>query len=657
MLEQFSPKAITLALFSAISLSQVAFAQDVKKTESEDEIIFTANRYATSANEIGSQSIVITGKEIQNRQYHTATEALAHQPGVILSQNGINGPSFLYIRGANSQNTLVLVNGVPLGDAMGTGRVVDFSLLGSLLDVNRIEVLKGPQSSVYGSSAMGGVIQLFTNNLDEKGTKIRLMAGSDSTIQTSATTTGQVGNLRYSLGGLIENSHGIDATTDTAGKQAKDFDKDRYKNRQLSGRFNYLLTEELDVDFAFTYNKRYSEFDNSWNPTDFNNDNRSKLFTGRLALNGAFLEDQWTSTLAYSLMKLDRDSYSGQDINEYQPNPNWKPGDPSWEQMIPVKVGEAETHNRFNGKTQTVNFDNELSFYQNFKTRFGLAYQNEQGSGDNRLKHSQNTKSIYLEQSFDFTDRFYNTAGIRYDNNSKFGSKTTYRFTSRYNFNEMVAVKGSFGTGFTTPNVYQIHDSSVGNKDLTAETSTGFDVGFEIKPTMDTQLSFSYFHTNYKNMIGWFEFNPYDPNDWSGEYRNFERAKIKGLEIAASAKINEQVTLSGSYTYLDAKEKKQLGGYQQMQHRPKHQVTANATYQPLNNLTLNASAIYYGERKESGNKTLDSFVLFDIAGSYKINNRFEVDAKIQNVFNKQYEFADGYRERGRSAYVGVNISL
>ena len=634
MLEQISPKAITLALFSALSLSQVVFAQDVKTTESEDEIIFTANRYATSANEIGSQSIVITSKEIQNRQYHTATEAFAHQPGVILSQNGINGPSFLYIRGANSQNTLVLVNGVPLGDAMGTGRVVDFSLLGSLLDVNRIEVLKGPQSSVYGSSAMGGVIQLFTNNLDEKGTKIRLMAGSDSTIQTSATTTGQVGNLRYSLGGLIENSHGIDATTDTAGKQAKDFDKDRYKNRQLSGRFNYLLTEELDVDFAFTYNKRYSEFDNSWNPTDFNNDNRSKLFTGRLALNGSFLEDQLTSTLAYSLMKLDRDSYSGT----------------SW----PVF---GATHNRFNGKTQTVNFDNELSFYQNFKTRFGLAYQNEQGSGDNRLKHSQNTKSIYLEQSFDFADRFYNTAGIRYDKNSKFGSKTTYRFTSRYNFNEMVAVKGSFGTGFTAPNIYQIHDPSVGNKDLTAETSKGFDVGFEIKPTMDTQLSFSYFHTNYKNMIGWFEFNPHDPNDWRGEYRNFERAKIKGLEIVASTIINEQITLSGSYTYLDAKEKKQLGGYQQMQHRPRHQVTANVTYQPLHNLTLNTSAVYYGERKGAANKTLDSFVLFDIAGSYKINNRFEVDAKIQNLFNKDYNLIEGYRERGRSAYIGVNISL
>lgn len=631
MLEQFSKSACALAILSALGFSAAVAAGNVTTAENEDEILFLANRTPTLASEVGSQSIVITEKEIQTRQYHTATEALAAQPGVILSQTSINGPSSLFIRGANSNNTLVLVNGVPLGDPMGTGRIVDFTMLGSLLDVNRIEVLKGPQSSLYGSSAMGGVVQITTNDLNTQGTKLRVMAGSNSTYQTSATTTGQVGDLRYSLGGLIENSHGIDATKDTAGKQPKDFDKDGYKNRQLSGRFNYLLTENLDVDFAFTYNNRYAEFDNDWNPTIFNNENKSKLFTGRLAVNGEFFDDQLSSTLAYSLMKLDRDSYSGD------------------------FMGAA--HNRFRGTTQTVNFDHELKVYDDFATRFGLAYQKEQGSGDDRVKHSQNTKSIYLDQSLDFNDRFFNTIGLRYDKNSEFGSKTTYRLTSRYNVNDKFALKGSFGTGFTTPSIYQIYDSFAGNKDLTAETSSGFDVGFEIKPSMDSQLSVSYFNTTYKNMIGWFEFNPHNPNDWSGEYRNFERAKIKGLEVVAAITVNEQLALSGGYTYLDAKERKQLGGYQQMQHRPRHQLTASVTYQPITNLTLNGSTTYYGERKSGGNKTLDSFAVFDLSGSYKINRTFEVDAKIQNIFNKQYEFADGYRERGRSAYVGVNISL
>lgn len=651
----FSNKGAPALLFISSFLLTPALADKVMTENHDEEIIFTAKRTPALLNEVGTQSIVITEKEIQTRQYNSAVEAISHQPGVILSQNGPTGPSSLYLRG--SSNTLLLINGVPVSDPMGTNHNFNYALLGQLLDVNRIEVLKGPQSALYGSSAMGGVVQIFTNDLNNPGTRFCIMAGSYETVQVGATTTGAVGDLRYSLSGLFYNTRGIDVTTDRPNKPQNDYDKDRNKNRQLSGRFNYILNDNLDVDLDFTYNNRYDEFDNLYNVTPYNDYNKSKIFTGRVGLNGSFFEDQWSSTLSYGVVNLDRDSYSGEDVYRFDPNPNWDKNDPDSPEYVSVKIGERPTDSRFRGKAQTVNFDNELSFYKDFSTRFGVGYHHDKGSDNSRLDHSQNTKSIYVEQSLDFADKFFNTVGIRYDKNSIFGNKTTYRLTSRYNINEMLAVKGSFGTGFTAPNIYQIHDPSVGNKDLTAETSKGFDVGFEIKPTMDTQLSFSYFHTNYKNMIGWFKFNPYDDNDWSGEYRNFERAKIKGLEIAASAKINEQVTLSGSYTYLDAKEKKQLGGYQQMPHRPKHQITANATYQPLHNLTLNASAVYYGERKESGNKTLDSFIIFDIAGSYKINNRFEVDAKIQNLFNKDYEFARGYREKGRTAYLGVNISL
>lgn len=644
MLEQFSKSACALAILSALGFSTAIAAGNVTTAENEDEILFLANRTPTLASEVGSQSIVITEKEIQTRQYHTATEALSAQPGVILSQNGINGPSSLFIRGANSNNTLVLVNGVPLGDPMGTGRVVDFTMLGSLLDVNRIEVLKGPQSSLYGSSAMGGVVQITTNDLNTPGTKLRVMAGSNSTYQTSATTTGQVGDLRYSLGGLIENSHGIDATKDTAGKQPKDFDKDGYKNRQLSGRFNYLLTENLDVDFAFTYNNRYAEFDNKFNSTAFNDENKSKLFTGRLAVNGEFFDDQLSSTLAYSLMKLDRDSYSGGDAY-----------DEFWNYL-----GPEATHYRYRGTTQTLNLDNEFNVYNDFATRFGLAYQKEQGSGNDRVKHSQNTKSIYLDQSLDFNDRFFNTIGLRYDKNSEFGSKTTYRLTSRYNVNDKFALKGSFGTGFTTPSIYQVFgDSDVNpNYDLKAETSKGFDVGVELKPTVNSAIGLSYFYTNYKNMI---DYKGY-PGVWEapwGEYQNLNRVKMKGFEIVGSIEINDFWALSGSYTYLDAQQKKSEGEYERMARRPRHQLTANMTYQPIENLLLNASAVYYGERKDNENndKRLKDFAVFDLSGSYKINRTFEVDAKIQNIFNKQYEFAEGYRERGRSAYVGMNISL
>ncbi|OYQ81310.1 hypothetical protein B9T19_01125 [Ignatzschineria sp. F8392] len=648
----FSNKGAPALLLISSFLLTPALADKIITDSNDEEIIFTANKRATQLSEVGAQSIVITEKEIQTRQYQSAVEALAHQPGIILSQNSYSGPSTLYLRG--SSNTLLLINGVPVSDPMGTDHNFNYSLLGQLLDVNRIEVLKGPQSALYGSSAMGGVVQIFTNDLNNPGTRFRIMAGSYETVQVGATTTGAVGDLRYSLSGLFYNTRGIDVTTDRPNKPQNDYDKDRNKNRQLSGRFNYILNDSLDVDLDFTYNNRYDEFDNLYNVTPYNDYNKSKIFTGRVGLNGSFFEDQWSSTLSYGVVNLDRDSYSGEDVYRFDPNPNWDKNDPDSPEYVSVKIGERPTDSRFRGKAQTVNFDNELSFYKDFSTRFGVGYHHDKGSDNSRLDHSQNTKSIYVEQSLDFADKFFNTVGIRYDKNSIFGSKTTYRLTSRYNINEMLAVKGSFGTGFTTPTIYQLYVPVYGDKDLKPETSRGYDLGIELRPSSNSLISLSYFYTDYKNMIAGNSKNNY-------KYENLNRAKIKGFEIAGSMAITDQLALSASYTYLNAKQRAEGERYEQMLRRPKHQITANVTYQPIHNLTLNASAIYYSQREDAvygkPNVKLDPFALFDITGIYKINNTFEVDAKIQNLFNKDYEFARGYREKGRTAYLGVNISL
>lgn len=615
---KFPQKRTALALFAI--LSSAAFAQNVAVTEKSDEIVFTANKTPILLSEVGSQTIVINQQEIENRQYHSATEALAAQPGVILSQTSINGPSSIYLRG--SDQTLLLVDGVPMYDPMGTGGSFNYFLLGQLLDVNRIEVLKGPQSSLYGSSAMGGVVQIFTNDLNNPGTRFRIMGGSHDTFQTSATTTGRVGDLRYSLSGLFDSSRGIDATTDYSGKPSKDYDKDKYKNRQLSGRFNYIISENIDVDASFTYNNQYYMYDTLSAMMNKDVNFRNKLFSGRLAINGQFLDDKLSSSLSYSLMNLK------------------KKNDGAWDS------------DEFSGRTQIIELNNSLALHPNFVSNFGIRYQHERGKvSPADFSHTQNTKGIYFEQNLNFADKFFNTIGVRYDKNSAFGGKTTYRLTSRYNFSDTIAIKGSYGTGFKTPTVAQLYYKSWGaNPNLKAETSNGFDIGIEVKPTNKSLISFSYFYTTYKNMIAG------NPNN-NYKYENLNRAKMKGFEIVGSVEINDQWGLSGSYTYLDAKRKKEGGEYEKMERRPKHQVTASVTYKPIESVTLNASGTYYGKRPDINNKELSSFAVFNIAGSYKINRQFSVDAKIQNLFDKDYEFAKGYRENGRTAYVGMNIEL
>ncbi len=629
MLIKYKKTALTIALL-------ISAASSAEFSPEREEILFTANRIGAVSDQLGSSSLLITEAEIKQRQYQTVTEAIAAQPGITLSQNGLNGPSSLFIRGSKSEHTLVLVDGVPVGDAMGAGRSVDFANFGRLLNIDRIEVLKGPQSTLYGSSAMGGVIQLFTKKGGTPQTNLHFGGDTNNTFTTSAATSGTVNQFRYSLAGLMERSKGIDATEDYPGKLDKNRDKDRYKNRQLSGSVNILLTDELDLDLAFLYNNRRADYDNNWNATPYRDENHSKQFTGRVALNGEFFEDQLSTSLAYTLSDLRRENHSGNALFD------WATGD---------FLGHEKTLNEFKSRGQTVGLYNTLRLHKDFETAFGVSYSHEHGEGNNE-KHSQNTKSIYLDQSFNFNDRFFNTLGIRYDKNSEFGGKVTYRATSRYNFTNFFALKGSVGTGFNAPNIYQLYDGFVGNRELKAETNVGFDLGMVYQPTSDSQIELTYFYNRYKEMIDYF-----DLGNWQGEYRNLDRAKMQGIELAGDIRFNDELQLSAHYTYLSAKERAPGGSYKRMLRRPKHTLGASLNYAPMENLNLNLSGTYYSKRKDLGDQDLKAFALFDVAASYKINRNFAVDLKVKNLFDKKYNFADGYREQGATGYLGVNVSL
>ncbi len=630
MTNQFKPKALIAALATLFSLSAHAdeLSQNTPQTD-EDAIVFTANRIATDKDKTGTRTEVVSSSEIQKRQYRTVEEALYSKPGITLSRNSINGPSNLFIRGAGSQNSLVLVDGVPMGDAMGTGRMVDFTLLGRLNNIDRIEVLKGPQSTLYGSSAMGGVVQIFTKKgQKEPETVLGFEAGSHDTFATTLSTLGRTDSFQYSLAGLIENSGGYDQTEWS--KIEADKDKDRYKNRLLSGHFNYIAAENVDFDFGFNHSKRYYEYDNEHRYVGDGASNdywRTKLTSGYVRMNLSLLDDKLNSSIGYHLTRLNRDAYGSLEMD-------------------------------YRGKKDEVSFDNELLLNPNFKTAFGAQYSQERGKSVDRgpygvgpfESHSQHTKSLYLDQHFDYNDRLFNTIGVRYDDHSEFGSKTTFRATTRFDVNDQVALKASYGTGFNAPNVYQMYGDWVGNKELKAETSHGFDLGIVFNPTTASEIEVTYFNTRYKNML-----DSRQETNWV--YYNLDRAKMKGLEVAGVWQLNEMLGATFAYTYLDAKEKKQEGEYERMTRRPRHQVSAGLNYAPTERFNLNAGATYYSSRLDKDEVTLGGFTTLDVAATYQINDSVEITAKINNLFDKKHEYAKGYREPGIEGFVGVNIKF
>ncbi len=602
----------------------------------EEPLIVTANRIAAPEQKIGATIHTLSEKEIERMGVRTVEEALRSLPGMTLSRTGINGPSSLFIRGAKTEHTLVLVDGVPIGDPMGTGRAVDYTLLGNLTNIERIEVLKGPQSTLYGSSGMGGVVQLFTKRGGDPKTSLGLEAGTESTYRATLSSSGMKDRLSYSFAGSIENSHGIDATVDQVDKSEKDRDRDHYRNRILSANINYELSEMVDVDLIVRYNRRYHQYDNQWNKTHYDDYVRSEHWVGYFALNGHFFDERWDSTISYGVSHIDRKDYSGMS--------DWLSGN------------DEQSFYRFKGETQNVTWHNQLTLNPNFTTLFGATYQHEKGEGNEDISKSQNRKSLYLDQHFDYNDRIFNTLGVRYDDNSTFGGRTTFRVTSRINLTEQFALKGSYGTGFNAPNIYQLYDRSAGNRGLKAERSRGFDIGILFKPTAQSQLELTYFNQRYKEMIDYYSFSSMTPDGRFGEYRNLEQAKMRGIELSGLVTLSDQLEFGASYTYLDAKERSE-GAYKRMLRRPKHQATLALNYQPTERWNLHLQGNIYSSRKDFGDEDLSGFGTADITLRHQATDRLEVTARVENLFDKKYHYAKGYREPGIRAFIGINIDL
>lgn len=644
-----------LALLGLITLLSVGYGlaeQSYQKAtlptpvQLPDEIVYSPNREKSAYQEIGSQVGIVSQTDLNAQQYHTFEEALRPLAGVTLSRTGLNGPSQFFIRGIGGEHSLVLVDGVPLGDPMGTGRFVDFSLLGVLGAVEHIEVLKGAQSPLYGSNAMGGVIHIFTPNThdnlaghDTPRIRWHSLWGSRKTSQTAMSIVNQGERFGYRLAGSLDNRGGIDATKYSQIPQDKD--KDRAKNRQAFGRFSYFLNENIDFEGGFIFNRRYYEYDTDF-PLKGHDYWRARVGIGFLGANFSLLDNRWESTLRYHVYRLKRKAFGALTWNFY-------------------------------GRTEELSLHNELRLQPNFKTIFGLNFKKEQGASYGREEKerkptlSQTIGSIYLNQHGDFYDRFFTTLGFRYDRNSEFGGHFTYRFTGHLKINDKVALKGSYGTGFNAPNLYQFYDEWVGNPHLKAETSQSWEGGLVVKPSLGSELEFTYFSSRYRNLI---DYQLYDLLTFRGGYENIGRAKIKGIELTGKWLITPELEAKLSYTHLNAKEQVTEEGlisergtlYQPMLRRPHEQLSLSFKYQPSEKWLWAGESVYYGRRidkNRAGERvSLGGFTLFNLSGRYTLHKSIDLTVKVTNLFDKtEYTYAHGYNEPGRGYFVGFEVAL
>ena len=616
--------------------------KNVVNSDDTLKIVVSATRTETTTKKVGSSVTVITAEEIEKKQARFVLDVLRTVPGLDVVQTGAAGHSAsVFIRGAKSEHTLVLMDGIEVNDPLNPGRTVDFAAL-TTDNVARIEVIRGPQSTLYGSDAIGGVINIITKRGagDVKG-YANVEAGSFATYRGEAGFHGGTDVVNYSASVSHVQSDGISAAGESYGNE----EEDGYENTSFSGRLGITPDKNFAVEAVFRYLDSEADLDNS--AGEYGDDpnyvfsNKSMFF--RTTAKMMMLDNKWENKVGFSYTDIER---------EYDNQPD------------PDHIGSL-TESEYKGTVTRFDFQSNLYVSDENTITFGAETEEEKGDSiyysesmwgpytDIFEEKTARTNSLFAQDQVEINEALNASFGVRWDDHELFGSEVTYRAAASYFIEDAdMRLKGTFGTGFKAPSLYQLY-SPYGSEDLEAEKSTGWDIGLEKYLLEDAvTLGATYFYNEFEDMID------YDMMTYT--YTNVAEAETKGLELFMNARPCAAMFINVSYTYTDAKDTiTEL----KLIRRPDHKFSANANYVFLEDGNINLEFIYFGTREVNGfgypapRVELESYYLVNTRASWKLNDNFQIFGRVNNLFDEEYEEVLGYGTPGINAYAGVKSTF
>jgi len=590
-----------------------------------DDSVLSASRTPISRRQSGSSVSVITRDEIERRGARNLDEILRIVPGVTVAQRGgLGQQSSLFIRGANSEQTKVLLDGIPINDPASPNGA--FNPANFLLDnVERIEVLRGPQSTLYGSDAIGGVISITTT----RGTgparlNITASGGSFGTYRQTAALSGGDESSWYAVSGAWMTADGFSVA-------AAGTERDGYENGTLSGRLGTFLTDQLSTDVVWRYTDADADLDG------FMADGFGNLDTETFFLRTQLLYSQCEGRVQHRA-GFNYTSYQRDDARStFQ---RWFDGDSHKfdYQLSVLTIDQAEfSHTLIAGAEHLrENFSQDVDtaalFFDEDSARFNNA--------------------VFLENQFQVGEDLFLTAGYRHDHYSRSGHADTYRVTSRYQLSETTALHGAIGTAFRAPSLGQNTAGFGFNPNLRPEESFGWEYGIE-KQLCDQRLTIdaTYFRNDTDDLIV-FLFTGIPPS--FGSLVNISQATSHGIELTSRLDLGPDTFLTGSYTHNETEDATQTP----LLLRPRNSAFVSLTQEFCDDQAAVSLALRYaGVREDFGGVRLDQYVVLDATGWYQVAENVRLFARVDNITDKSYQEAAGFRTAGLSAYGGFAIGL
>ena len=601
-------------------------------------MVVTATRTETPEDEVGSAITVITAKDIADKNINNVADALRTVPGLDVVRSGSLGQqTSVFLRGANSNHTLVLVDGVEMNDPSSPTGAFDFAFL-QADNIERIEVVRGAASAAFGSDAIGGVINVIT----KKGAgKVKLSGvaegGSYGTWKTGGNISGGTERVNYSFDASRLETAGFSAADKNLGNSMPN----GYKNTNLSGRAGFKVNDALDFGTTLRYGEGKSSLDNGGgkgadDPNYYGRFN--ELFTrgfGHLKL----FEGFWEQTVGVAYSRTDRNNVNGVD-----PVNNFSSAATNLGQK--VKLDYQNIFHVHKSNTVMLGVEEEVDSLSSSASSDYPAW-SYSSSASIPLK-TMNTLGFYLQDQIKLFDRSFTTLGVRYDDNNRFGGHETWRANELYTIKETgTRFKGSYGTGFKAPTLNQMYDTiyGTGNVNLKPETSRSWDVGVEqdLFKKVST-LGISYFETAFNNLIQ--ANSPFYVN------QNVSKAKTNGIESFAEVRPMTDLTLRATYTYQQAQN---LDTGNQLLRRPRDKASFDADYRFLEKAHFHVNVLMVGKKADYAS-TVAGYAMLNFSGSYDVHKYVQLFARIDNVLNKQYEEVYGYGTSGVAGYGGVKVS-
>ncbi len=628
---------------AAFALAVSSFsAQVISDTNAEiEEVLVSASLIHITASRSANAVTVIDRAQLRNRATVSLSNILRDVPGFSVSQVGVLGSQTqIRVRGAEANHLLVTIDGVEANDPSQGDEFSWGTLTAS--DIERIEIIRGPQSSLRGSDAVAGVVNIITRSAEKSSVGLFLESGSWATHHSGFNIGHKQGDfdIRFGLSHIESEGDNIARTGD---------ENDGYRNTTYNIRSGLKLSDQMDISFAARESDGMNQFDadNDFDGLIEDQDRVSEFENSTMRIQGDYSskDGTWQHKILISQSKSDNAAFADKAKGN-------------------VTASTKDQFQYIGSFTWDQGAQNIAALIEREKEDWMQRGEISWGVYDPNQDRERDTDSVAVEYRTDINDHLTLAASARHDDNSEFDSAKTYRAEVIYQLTEAIRLRSAVGTAVKNPTFterFGFYTNFIGNPNLIPEESTSWELGADqLIMDGDLTLSLTIFDAELENEIDGFV---YDPATFAYTSSNINgTSERKGAELSAVGNISESMSLSAAYTYTDSTGDDAVREVR----RPRHIASLNLGWQAAHNLHLNTNIQFTGEQTDvyfppfpepSQVVALSNHTLVNINLNYSATEKLEMYLKLENALNDNYEEVFGYQTLGFGASLGLRYSM